>query len=69
MRWTRRHQLTSDVGADGEVVWSRYPDADIKLATIASAIALAMVTTSPAHQGEREISRKTIARGMPGEPV
>jgi hypothetical protein len=31
-----------------------------------------MVTTSPVHQGEHEISRKTIAQGRPdrsGEPV
>ena len=37
-----------------------------------SRIALAMVTTSPVHQGEHEISRKTIAQGRPdrsGEPV
>jgi hypothetical protein len=25
-----------------------------------------MVANKPGHQGEREISRKTIARGMPG---
>src|SRR3984957_4395956 len=28
---------------------------------------LAMVARKPGHQGEREISRKTIARGMPGD--
>jgi hypothetical protein len=29
----RRHVgKTNDVAADGEVVWSRYPDADIKTA-------------------------------------
>jgi len=47
---------TNAFEADGEVVWSRYPDADIKWATIASAIAPAMVTTkpgSPDHKGNR----------------
>jgi len=28
-----------------------------------------MVARKPDHQGEREVSRKTIARGMPGEPA
>src|SRR6266436_6630595 len=28
--------------------------------------AQATVTTKPGHRGEREVSRKTIARGMPG---
>jgi len=32
-------------------------------------IALATVTKKPDHRGERGVSRKTIARGMPGEPV
>jgi hypothetical protein len=43
--------------ADGEVVWSWRPDAGVNSATIASAIALGMVTKSPAHQGEREGNR------------
>jgi hypothetical protein len=30
-------------------------------------ILLAMVARKPGHQGERGISRKTIARGMPGD--
>ena len=29
--------------------------------------AQATVATKPGHRGEREVSRKTIARGMPGE--
>ncbi len=29
--------------------------------------AQATVTTKPGHRGEREVSRKTIARGMPGD--
>jgi len=35
-------------------------------------IALAMVARKPGHQGERGVSRKTTAQGMPGrsgEPV
>jgi hypothetical protein len=31
MRWTRWHQLTSDAGADGKIVWSCPPDAGVKL--------------------------------------
>jgi hypothetical protein len=57
---------TGAAEADGEVVWSWRPDAGVKSATIALAIALAMVTKSPAHQGEREGNRKTIAQGRPG---
>jgi hypothetical protein len=30
MRWTRMVRETKRIDADGEVVWSRYPDADIK---------------------------------------
>ena len=29
--------------------------------------AQATVSNKPGHRGEREVSRKTIARGMPGE--
>src|SRR5258708_3000702 len=29
--------------------------------------AQAMVSNKPGHRGEREVSRKTIARGMPGD--
>ena len=32
MRWTMRHQLTSDANADGEVVWFWRPDAGAKFA-------------------------------------
>jgi hypothetical protein len=42
------------------------PDAS----TLASSLreeAQATVTRKPDHRGEHEISRKTIARGMPGE--
>jgi hypothetical protein len=32
-------------------------------------ISPAMVARKPGHQGEREVTVKTIARGMPGEPA
>jgi hypothetical protein len=64
MRWTRQRRKTSDSNADGEVVWSRHLDADVKLATMLR-IALAMVTKKPDHQGEHEGNRKTIAQGRP----
>jgi hypothetical protein len=41
--------------ADGEVVWSRYPDADIKPAE--TMILQATVARKPGHRGERAISR------------
>jgi hypothetical protein len=34
---------------------------------LVEAIPLATVANKPGHRGEHEISRKTIARGMPGE--
>src|ERR1700742_908110 len=57
--------------AYGEVVWSWRPDAGVKSAMMLR-ITLVTVTNKPGHRGEREISRKTIAQGMPvetGEPV
>ena len=54
---------TSALEADGKVVWSWRPDAGVKVA------GLALRTTGakePGPRGERDISRKTIARGMPG---
>ena len=55
MRWTRAARETNAPTADGEVVWSRYPDADIKL--VEAMILQAMVATKPGHQGEREVNR------------
>jgi len=43
--------------SDGEVVWSWRPDAGVKPATIASAIALATVAKEPGHRGEHEGNR------------
>jgi len=48
--------------ADGEIVWSRRPDAGVKSA---GRFPPAMVARKPGHQGERAISRKTIAQGRP----
>jgi hypothetical protein len=48
------------------------PDASTLAFKLAKAIPQATVTTKPDHRGERDISCKTIARGMPddfGEPV
>jgi hypothetical protein len=59
-------QQTNARKAYGEATWFRRLDADVKSATIASAIALVTVTKKPDHREERGISRKTIARGMPG---
>jgi hypothetical protein len=52
-------------GADGEVVWSRHPDAGVKLRE--TSFARRWWQQSPVHQGDHEVSRNTIARGMPGE--
>jgi len=38
MRWTRRLQETNDADADGEVVWSRRPDAGVKLVMMRAAL-------------------------------
>jgi hypothetical protein len=54
---------TKALEADGEAVWSWRPDAGVKSV---KEISLATVATKPGHRGERGISRKTIARGMPG---
>jgi hypothetical protein len=48
------------------------PDASTLAFKLTRVISQATVTTKPDHRGERGISRKTIARGMPdcfGEPV
>jgi hypothetical protein len=60
MRWTLMALRTNALEADGEAVWSRRPDAGVK---VVKEISPAMVATKPGHQGERGISRKTIAQG------
>ena len=42
------------------------PDAPTLASSWRKTFPLAMVANKPGHQGERGISRKTIARGMPG---
>jgi hypothetical protein len=49
MRWTLAHRLTRDGLADGEIVWSRSPDAGIKL----QATLRATEANKPALRGER----------------
>jgi hypothetical protein len=58
MRWTLRHQAllrkTTDDAADGEVVWSRRPDAGAARAMMLR-ITQATVTTKPGLTGESTI--------------
>src|SRR5436309_15735078 len=63
MRWTRAVRVTKRADADGKSCGS---DAS----TPASSLREETQTTGtnkPDRRGEHEISRKTIARGMPGE--
>src|SRR5882762_3053701 len=48
--------------AYGEIVWSRHPDAGVKLCGKSRR---ATVARKPGRRGEHAISRKTIARGRP----
>ncbi len=50
--------------ADGEVVWSWRPDAGVKFATMLR-ITRMMGARKPVPRGERDISRKATAQGMP----
>ena len=73
MRWTRRCRRTSDVDADGEVVWSWRPLAGVKLATMLC-IAPMTVTENVTDTGEStKETVKTIRAGKAGscsvEPV
>src|SRR5581483_8405541 len=61
-RWTCRSRKTCGIDAYGQVVWSWFPDAGIKrMEMIHSRWGL----ESPVPQGEREVSRKAIAQGVP----
>jgi hypothetical protein len=51
--------LTNAAGMDGEGVWSRSPDAEIKFV---DADRQATVAKKPGHRGERAISRKPLRR-------
>jgi hypothetical protein len=57
--------LTNGTEADGGVVWSRHPDAGVE--SCGKHPAGWRWLTSPVHRGEHEISRKTIAWGMPDD--
>ena len=58
-------ELTNDAAADGEVVWSRRPDAGVKFAEVKSALPGAdktlirwtTVAKQPGHRGEHEGNR------------
>jgi hypothetical protein len=43
------------------------PDAPTLVSSWRKTIPLMTVANKPGHRGERDISRKTIARGMPGD--
>ena len=58
-----RERVDDGTKAYGEVVWSWRRDAGAKLA---ENIPPMTVAKKPAHRGELEVSRKTIARGRPG---
>ena len=62
-----------DAEADGEVVWFWRPRVGAKFAEASrpnrasgkTLIRATTVATKPGRRGEREVSRKTIARGVP----
>jgi hypothetical protein len=54
-------RATNVAGADGEVVWSRPPDAEVKLAMMLG-ITPMMGARKPGPQGELDISRKPSRR-------
>jgi hypothetical protein len=65
MRWTRAARLTGDAGCGrrSRVVlmprrWHQVGEKQFSPATVAN---------KPGHRGEREVTVKTIARGMPGD--
>jgi hypothetical protein len=64
MRWTRRHQKTNDVGADGEVVWFWRPDAGVKFMDEFMNDG-GKKARSPGRARRKPL--KPLARGMPGE--
>ena len=60
----RRASADDGTKAYGEVVWSWRRDAGVKF--LRSTLLRDDGGKKPAHRGERDISRKTIARGRPG---
>ena len=61
MRWTRMARQTNVACADGEVAWSRPPDAEVKLAMMLR-ITPATGARKPGPRGDRDISRKPSRR-------
>jgi hypothetical protein len=66
MRWTRWCRQTSDVDADGEVVWSWRPLAGVKLATMLCIVPMTVTQTSRTPGRARRKPLKPLARGRPG---
>ena len=67
MRWTR--VPAKDERQNSRTAKSCGPDAPTLASSRVDSFHAAMVATKPGHQGEREVSRKTIAQEMPGVPV
>jgi len=68
MRWTRVALFDERAHpADGEVVWSWRLDAGVKLAE--RGFRRRRWQTSPITEESTKETVKTIAQGMPGEPV
>src|SRR5260221_13678114 len=63
MRWTRAAPETKALSRTAKSCGSDAP----RPASSLREEAQATVPTKPGHRGEREVSRKTIARGMPGD--
>ena len=63
MRWTPIALLTKALEADGEGVWSWHRGAGAKFALRRAGDG----GKKARSRGEHAISRKTIARGMPGD--
>src|SRR5262249_40665695 len=59
MRWSGWRRRTSGVNANGEVVWSRRPDAGVKLLDLPRGDG---DKKARSHRGDHEISRKTSRR-------
>ena len=58
--------ITNGAEADGEVVWSRHPDAGVKFA---KAVSRMTVAKEPGRRGEREVSRKPLRGECRVNPV
>src|SRR5260221_2278584 len=63
MRWTRAVRVTNVLTRTAKSCRSDAP----MLASSLREEAQATVSNKPGHREEREVSRKTIARGMPGD--